>query len=98
VSEDDLVQTNLEANIEKAQAVKQAHEAELLNMPNVVGIGVGLRMRGGKPTDEVGLIVLVRRKVHASQLDPKDIIPNQIKSVPVDVQEVGEIRPLQRSQ
>jgi len=98
VSEDDIVQTNLEANIEKAQAVKQAHEAELLNMPNVVGIGVGLRMRGGKTTDEVGLIVLVRCKVSASKLDPKDIIPNQIKSVPVDVQEVGEIRPLQRSQ
>jgi len=95
VSEGDLAQTNLEANIEKAQAVKQAHEAELLNMANVVGIGVGLCMRGGNPTDEVGLIVLVRRKLPASHLAPKDIIPNQIKSVPVDVQEVGEIRPLQ---
>lgn len=89
------MQTNLDANIEKAQAVKQAHEAELLNMPNVVGVGVGLCMRGGKPTDKVGLIVLVRRKVPAWQLDPSDIIPNEIKSVPVDVQEVGEIRPLQ---
>jgi hypothetical protein len=96
VSEGDLAQTNLEANVEKAQAVKQAHEAELLKMANVVGIGVGLCMRGGNPTDEVGLIVLVRRKLPASQLDPKDIIPSQIKSVPVDVQEVGEIRPLQR--
>ena len=87
---------SIEADFEKAQAVKRAHEAELLNKSNVVGVGVGLCMRGGTPTGQVGLVVFVRRKVAASQLEAQDIIPNEIDSVPVDVQEVGEIRPWQQ--
>ena len=82
----------MEADFEEAQAVRRAHEAELLSKPNVVGVGVGLCMRGGAPTGQVGLVVFVRRKVAASQLKPQDIIPSEIGSVPVDVQEVGEIR------
>jgi hypothetical protein len=93
VSEQGLEEQDLEAALARAHAVKQDHEAELLRKPNVVGVGVGLCLRDGKPTGEVGLVVLVRSKLSASELSPDDIIPSEIQSVPVDVQEVGDIRP-----
>jgi len=46
VSEQGLEAQNLEAALAKAHAVKQEHEADLLNKPNVVGVGVGLCLRG----------------------------------------------------
>ncbi len=81
----------MQAAYEKAQAVKRVHEDELMGKANVVGVGVGLRQRGGVRTREVALVVMVRRKVPRAQLAPADVIPTEIEGVPVDVQEVGEI-------
>jgi hypothetical protein len=75
----------------KVQAVKAAHSAELLKKANVVGVGVGLRKKGGVQTGEVALVVMVSRKLPRDQLAPRDIIPSTIDGVIVDVQEVGEI-------
>ncbi len=77
---------------QRADAVRRAHQDELLVKANVVGVGVGLRQRAGSPTNEVALVVLVRRKVPAHQLAPEDRIPRAIDGVPVDVQEVGDVR------
>lgn len=76
---------------EKALAVKRAHQTELMRKANVVGVGVGLRYRGGARTGEIALVVMVRRKVPCGQLMPDDIIPDSIDGVPVDVQDVGEL-------
>ncbi len=84
--------TEREAAVERAQAVKRAHEAELLSKPNVVGVGVGLRKKGGERVDEVALVVMVKQKLPAYVLAPDDVIPAMIDGVPVDVQEVGVIR------
>ncbi len=81
-------------DIERVKAVKAAHEKRLLAMANVVGVGVGLRRRGDKLTDEACIVVSVRRKVPWDQLSPADRIPSQIEGVPVDVQATGEIRAL----
>jgi hypothetical protein len=40
----------------------------------------------------VGIIVMVSRKVPSSQLAESDIVPRELDGVPVDVQEVGEVR------
>ncbi len=79
-------------NIEQVKAVKAAHEKELLRKANVVGVGVGLCQRGGRLTGEACIVVSVRRKLPASQLEPADLVPPELDGVPVDVQEVGEIR------
>jgi hypothetical protein len=76
----------------RAQEVRRAYEQELLSKPNVVGIGVGVTEKGGQPTGEVGVVVLVDKKLPKDQLSPEDIIPSQIEGVPVDVKEVGRIR------
>jgi hypothetical protein len=82
----------MKAAYEKAQAVKRVHEVELMGRANVVGVGVGFRQRGGVRTGEVALVVMVRQKVARAQLAPADVIPTEIEGVPVDVQEVGEIK------
>ncbi len=80
-----------QAMYEKVRAIKRTHEAELLARSNVVGVGVGLRQQGGDYTGQVALIVMVRQKVPIEELAPKDVIPDEIDGVAVDVQEVGEI-------
>jgi len=80
--------------IERAEAVKRAYEKQLMSKSNVVGVGIGLCHREGKRTDQVGLIVMVKRKVPKSILTIEDQIPREIEGVPVDVREVGVFDPL----
>lgn len=77
---------------QRAQTVKQAYTGQLMAKANVVGVGVGFCTRRGQRTGQVGLVVMVSKKLPSAQLDPRDIIPHEIEGVPVDVQEVGEIR------
>jgi hypothetical protein len=77
---------------EKVAAVKRARQAELLRKANVVGVGVGYRQRRGQQTDTVALVVMVSRKLPREQLAPEDLLPRELDGVPVDVQEVGELR------
>lgn len=76
---------------QRAQAVKRKYESELLSRPNVVGVGVGYVQRDGQATGEIGIIVMVERKVSPTRLEPHEMIPSEVEGVPVDVQEVGHI-------
>ena len=80
--------------IARIQAVKAAHEAELMRKANVVGVGIGLRQRDGQYTGELALIVSVTHKVPPEELDAEDLVPREIDGVPVDVQAVGTLRAL----
>jgi hypothetical protein len=78
--------------VERAQAIKEAYGDLLMSKANVVGVGIGLRHRGANRTDEVGLVVMVRRKLPNALLAPDDMIPDQIEGVPIDVREVGKVK------
>ncbi len=80
-----------EPTLERAQAVRQAHEAELLHRANVVGVGVGLRTQGGRRQQQVALVIMVRQKIPRAMLAEADVLPGEIDGVPVDVVEVGDI-------
>jgi len=82
----------LQDAVQHATEVKRRHEKELMRKSNVVGVGVGLRMRSGRRTDEVCIVVSVKVKVPAQNIQPSDIVPPVIEGVPVDVVETGEIR------
>jgi len=77
---------------QRAQEIRRQYEGDLMRRANVVGVGVGYMKRGGQRTGEVGLVVMVDRKLPLEELAPQDVIPRQIEGVPVDVQEVGRLR------
>jgi hypothetical protein len=79
------------AELEKAQAVKAAYQDLLMSKPNVVGVGIGPRYKGGRRTEEIGLVVMVQQKLPNTMLTPEDTIPTQLEGIPVDVREVGTI-------
>ena len=62
---------------------KEKHEASLMRLPNVVGVGIG---------DKAGravITVLVTQKVAPSQLQPHETIPAVIEGYEVDVIAIG---------
>jgi hypothetical protein len=85
-------ESHMQDATQRAQAVKQAYASLLMSKANVVGVGVGFCQRAGERTGEIGLVVMVDRKLEASLINPQDMIPTEIDGVPVDVQEVGDLR------
>lgn len=79
------------SQIERAQAAKTAHAAELLELPNVVGVGLGLMRTGGVRGDEIGLVVMVERIVPEESLTPDERIPSEIDGVAVEVRVAGKV-------
>ena len=79
---------------ERLRAVKALYEDDLMSKANVVGVGIGLRHRGGELTGEPAIVVSVVDKVPPSQLAPDDVIPRELDGIPVDVQIVGKPRAL----
>ncbi len=83
---------NQQSAIDRALAVKEKFKQDLLSRENVIGLGVGLKTVGGQQTGEVSLVVLVTHKLPLAALAARDRLPSEIEGVPLDVQEVGEIR------
>lgn len=67
---------------------------ELLQLPGVVEVGVGLRRRAGTVEDEAVYIVSVRHKLPPEGVPPGEMVPDFIRNVPTDVEEYTEPIPL----
>jgi hypothetical protein len=80
---------------EDVRRAKETHADQLLEKPNVVGVGVGYRNTAGQKTDELAVLVLVTKKLPESQLAESALVPRAVNSVPTDVIEVGHIRAFQ---
>lgn len=57
----------------------------------VLGTGIGFRTVGGYLTPEVGLKVYVTEKTKSASASSLSSIPSQIRNLPVDVEQVGEV-------
>ena len=62
------------------------------SLPNIVGVGLGSKMVEGRPTNQVAVMVLVVRKLPASQVPAASFIPERVNGVPTDVHLFGSIR------
>ena len=56
---------------------------------NVVGMGVGVKWRGGEPTGDPALVVLVTQKLEKSALSTADLIPDELSGMQTDVLAIG---------
>ena len=79
-------------DFERIRLIKSKYEAVLLRKANVVSVGIGLPIRGGKPVAEPGIVVGVSRKCSANELSPEDLIPHRVEDVRVWVEEVGPLQ------
>jgi hypothetical protein len=77
----------------QVQRIKARHESYLLSFPNVTGVAVGLCQENGTFTQEICIVVYVKKKIDPKKLKPTDIIPPELDGIRVDVQESGEFRP-----
>lgn len=83
------------ADQEEVIRAKEAHTEALLARPNVVGVGVGYKLRREGRTEILSVVALVRQKVPRAQLAADALVPRTVEGIPTDVIEVGELRPLQ---
>lgn len=65
--------------------VRRAHEKELMDKPNVTGVGIG------KKDDRDVIKVLVTHKVPESELRREDVVPKRIEGYETDVEEIGVV-------
>jgi hypothetical protein len=71
---------------------RRAHTKDLLELENVIGVGEGYRESGGRRTDELVVVVLVRQKLPRERVPSSQMVPKTLDQVPTDVIEVGDVR------
>lgn len=86
----DTEEKSIDNRINRALNIKERYQAELMNIPDVVGIGVGFREVEGELTGEVALIINVKDLNLLKNVRGR--IPEELEGIPVDVKFVGDIR------
>lgn len=73
---------------------RDALEPLAMTQKNVVGVGIGRKVTGGKKQKELAVVAMVTKKVTKASLAWDDRIPAHSQGIPVDVVEVGHIEAL----
>ncbi|HAH20828.1 MAG TPA: hypothetical protein DCL49_08010 [Candidatus Omnitrophica bacterium] len=72
----------------------QDKETWLLEKANVVGCGIGEKIKAGLPLGRICLKVYVEIKLPLNKLAKHDIIPQAVSLIETDVEEIGKIKAL----
>ncbi|MGD2103867.1 MAG: hypothetical protein PVJ55_01980 [Anaerolineae bacterium] len=84
----------MSVRLAQAKRAKDAHTAVLLRKRNVVGVGLGYKIRKGESTGELSVVVSVTRKQPPSALSARDLVPRTLENIKTDVVATGPLRPL----
>jgi hypothetical protein len=76
---------NREEVIEMSIEIVKKYEAQLLQLPNVTGVGIG--EKAGKAV----MKVFVTHKVPESALQPQEVVPKTLEGWETDVEEIGVV-------
>lgn len=71
-----------------AEAVLKRHEDRLLDLPNVVAVGIG------ELSGKTVIKIFVEKKIPKSELQPPEVIPAEIEGYDVDVDVIGSVTAL----
>ena len=79
----------------RAQLVdlQRRHVGWLLDHPDVTGVDVNHKTVGGEQTDQLSLVIWVKKKLPEEEVSEKRRLPREIEGFQTDVVE-GEIEPL----
>jgi len=78
--------------MEKYRHVLQKNRAALLRLPNVIGVGYGLKRVGMERTDRPSLIVFVEKKLPPREMSRGQAVPGTVDGLETDVIEIGRVR------
>ncbi len=73
-----------------SQTLKK-NENELLAKANVVGVGIGEKIKGGLSTGRLCLKIYVEKKIPKKELSKEDLIPQKLSPIETDVEEAGKL-------
>jgi hypothetical protein len=67
------------------ESVKSKYEDQLMQLPNVTGVGIG--QKSGKEV----IKVFVTHKVPESTLQPHEVVPKTLEGYETDVEDIGYV-------
>lgn len=85
----------MKGKFQKLKNVLGNKREELLSKKNVVGTGIGYKIKEGRKTDELAIICSVVKKMDISELSPADRVPEKVDDIRTDVIETGWFRAFQ---
>jgi hypothetical protein len=77
------------------RSVLKESRSGLLGRSNVVATGIGYKITEGAKTPTLSIVCSVVKKLPASRLSARDLVPATVNNIPTDVLETGPIRALQ---
>lgn len=83
------------ATIEEIRNILNEVRPQLMNKANVIATGIGYKRVDNRTTDKLSIVCSVEIKTSADKLDAEDLIPEEVQSVPTDVNPTGMFRILQ---
>lgn len=84
----------MSANYKKIFLAHDAVKKELLKIPEVVTVGIGLKEVHGQLTNQMAFRVYVKKKKALSEIPADHIIPKKIQGITTDVMTIFETEPL----
>src|SRR4030042_5571293 len=84
----------MEVDLTSIRNVLKENRSELFARSNVVAIGIGYKIIKGKKTRTLSIVCSVVKKLPASSLSARDMVPATVNNIPTDVVETGPIREL----
>ncbi len=79
-------------DMEKIKAVKRKYSDSLRSLPHVKSLGIGPKVRGGRPTGEMSVKVYVDEKLDTDELAEGDRVPPDLDGIPTDVEVADKFR------
>jgi len=68
-----------DAELRRARGAKARYGKQLLANPDVHGVGVGYRRRGGEKTDEIAIVVHVQHKRGKEEVAARNLLPETVR-------------------
>lgn len=81
----------METPLEEVRQTLAGTRDALLARRNVVAVGVGRKVIGGEPTEQLAIVCSVVAKRPRQALPASELVPNTVKEVPTDVVPTGPI-------
>ena len=85
----------MDIDLTAVRIVLKENRSQLLGRSNVVATGIGYKITKGTKTPTLSIVCSVAKKLPASRLSARDMIPTAVNNIPTDVLETGPIRALQ---